>query len=446
MLNRRHFLAAPLAAGVTLSAQTWDADSNVQTIPLRTHEWFGDTLESFECPRDWQIELHEMAGVDAPPLNRKQIREAINAPVGTKDLPAIASGKRTVAIAFDDLSRATPTYAVVSHLIEILRGADIADENILFVAAHGARREMNGVDGAKKLGPETVHHHPWVNHNVWENHADLGTTAAGTPVRVNSYFRQADVRITVSGLQVEGVLGYTGGPETILPGLAGMRSIRRLRALERAQPESGNPPVLLGDNAARREMAEAARRVGVDFSVQVVCNHERQPVKIVAGDIVEAHREAARYAVNHLATECATDADIVVVNAYPNGARLYQPFGWARYGLKDGGSIVVVNQNPIGASISDASEEGPQGNGSYFVRRDARKPRFPNARQVLLYSQYLQARELDRPDCPPETVGLRQWNDVIQMLGNAHPGDGVKVAVYPYAGIQHPPARLTLPA
>ncbi len=131
----------------------------------------------------------------------------------------------------------------------------------------------------------------------------------------------------------------------------------------------------------------------------------------------------------------------MVVNAYPGGARLEPHFNWARCSLKDGGSLVVINQNPVGAPTCDALDAGP-GAGSYFERRDARQPRFPQAGQVLLYSQYLQVRELDRPDCPPETVGMRQWNDVVKALKKAHPAEGPKVAIYPYAGIQHPPARL----
>ncbi len=287
MLNRRHFLAVPVAAGMALSARAKAADSLVRTVPLRTHEWYGDTLESFECPRDWQVDVRQMRGVDTPPLTREQIHEAVLAPTGTRSLREIAAGKQTVAIAFDDLSRATPVYAIVPHLIEELREAGIDDSNILFVAAHGARYSMNGMDGAKKLGPETVRHHPWINHNVWENHIDLGTTSAGTPVSVNADFRRADVRITVSGLQMDGALGYTGGPETILPGIASMQAIRRLRAIAASRPETVGGEIVLGNSAARRDMIEAARRVGVDFSVQVVANQERQPVKVVSGDIVE---------------------------------------------------------------------------------------------------------------------------------------------------------------
>jgi hypothetical protein len=112
---------------------------------------------------------------------------------------------------------------------------------------------------------------------------------------------------------------------------------------------------------------------------------------------------------------------------------------------RSGGSIVVINQNPMGEFAWHYLDEAKfnQG-GSYFAQRAARKRRFPPARQVLLYSQYLQARELDHPYFPPEAIGLRSWSDVIGRLKREHRGD-VKVAVYPYAGIQHGIAKLDLP-
>ena len=57
---------------------------------------------------------------------------------------------------------------------------------------------------------------------------------------------------------------------------------------------------------------------------------------------------------------------------------------------------------------------------------------------MILYSQYLQARELNRPDFPPEAQGMRRWDDVIQSLRKAHSGHSVSVAVYPCAGLQQP--------
>jgi len=441
MSTRRQFLASSTAA---LAASP-------NSLDLRTHEWFGDRVERFEFPAGWRLDVRHMKGWQTPALGTAQIRAAVQRPIGTRPLREIAAGKKTVAIAFDDLTRPTPTYDIVPHVLAELRAAGIRDENILFVTAYGCHYQMNGMEVAKKLGEETVRRHPWINHNIWENLDDLGVTKAGNHVQINTYFNQADVKITLSGLKAHGTPGYGGGPKLILPGICGMKTIRYMHeAIQRARkPQrdaNGLPIFYMWDNEQRQDMIEAARKARVDFSVQTVYNQERRAVEVVAGDIVGAHHKAARYAVNHLATDYGKDADVVVVNAYPKGSQLHEHFGWGVRGLKDGGSIVVINQNPMGEFAWHYLDEAKFNQGKpWFASRDGRKKKFPQARQVLIYSQYLQRRELDNPYFPPEAVGCYRWSDVIEKLLREHKGD-VRVAVYPYAGIQHGPAVLDLPA
>jgi hypothetical protein len=303
---------------------------------------------------------------------------------------------------------------------------------------------------AKKLGEETVRRHPWINHNIWENVVEVGTTKAKNRIEVNTYYHKADVKITLSGLKAHGTPGYGGGPKLIVPGISSYKTIRYMhqtikRARRPAKTPDGTPILRMWENEQRQDMIEAARLVGVDFSVQCVYNQERRPVKVVAGDIVEAHHAAARFAIHHLATEYAKDADIVVVNAYPKGSQLHEHFGWGALGLKDGGSIVVINQNPMGEFAWHYLDEAQFNKGkSYFQQRDERRKGFPQARQVLLYSQYLQRRELDNPYFPPEAQGCTSWADVVDKLKREHKGD-VSVAIYPYAGMQHGVAVLDLP-
>ncbi len=55
--------------------------------------------------------------------------------------------------------------------------------------------------------------------------------------------------------------------------------------------------------------------------------------------------------IEEIRTAGIRDADIVVVNAYPKGSQLHEHFGWGSRGLKEGGSIVVINQNPMGEFV-----------------------------------------------------------------------------------------------
>jgi nickel-dependent lactate racemase len=449
MSSRREFIAGAVAA--TAAAAPAPTASN--TISLRTHEWFGDKLERFPLPPGWNIKFYNMQGVKNPVLTPAEIKKAIQSPIGTQPLREIAAGKTTVAIAVDDLTRPTPTYEIVPHVIAELNAAGIKDENILFVAAHGAHYQMNGMEMAKKIGEQAVERHPWVNHNMWENLVDLGKTKGGNQVQVNTYFYNADVKITLSGLKRHGTPGYAGGPKLILPGISGMKTIRFMhyevkQARRASRDASGREIYHVYENEQRQDMIEAARLTGVDFSVQVCYNHERRPVKVFAGDVVRAHYAACRFGIPNLSTEFAKNADIIIANAYPKGSQLHEHFGWANAGIKAGGSVVVINQNPMGEFVwhyDDQANFVQRGGGNYFKARAARKPRYKNVGQLMLYSQYVQARELGDPALPPEIIGVRSWDQVLARLKKAHTGSNVEVAVYPAAGIQHALATHDIP-
>jgi nickel-dependent lactate racemase len=449
MSSRREFIAGSVAASA-VAAQKGPASN---TISLRTHEWFGDKMEQFPLPPGWNVKFYNIQGMKNPVLTPAEIKKAIQSPIGTKPLREIAAGKTTVAIAVDDLTRPTPTFEIVPHVIAELNAAGIKDENILFVAAHGAHYQMNAMEMSKKIGEQAVFRHPWVNHNIWENLADLGKTKAGNQVQVNTYFYNADVKITLSGLKRHGTPGYAGGPKLILPGVSSMKTIRFMHSqIKQAQRPSrdaqGREIYHVYENEQRQDMIEAARLAGVDFSVQTCYNHDRKPVKVFAGDVVRAHYAACRFAIPNMSTEFAKNADIIIANAYPKGSQLHEHFGWANAGLKAGGSVVVINQNPMGEFVwhyDDQASFFRQGGGNYFKARAARKPRYKNVGQLMLFTQYLQARELGDPALPPEIIGVRVWDEVLSRLKKAHTGNNVEVAVYPAAGIQHAMATHDIP-
>jgi nickel-dependent lactate racemase len=364
MPSRREFLSAAVAARA-LSAGAAPATN---AISLRTHEWYGDKLEQFDFPPGWQVTPYHMNGYEARVLSSAEVRNAILNPVGTKPLRELAAGKKTVSIAFDDMTRPTPAYDVVSHVVAELNAAGIRDEHILFVCGHGCHYQMNGAEVAKKIGEDAVRRHPWVNHNIWENLVDCGVTKAGNHVQVNPYFFNTDLRITLSGLKRHGTPGYGGGPKLLLPGISGIKTIRFMhheirQATRPRRDQNGNAIFHIYENEQRQDMVEAARLAKVDFSVQMVYNQDRKLVHVVAGDVDRAHLHACRFAVPHKSTPYAKNADVIVANAYPKGSQLHEHFGWANAGLKDGGSVVMINQHPLGEFIWHYDDQR-----SFFMR------------------------------------------------------------------------------
>ncbi len=453
-LNRRDFIKLSSTGtallignaflpGRGLSKSIISPTGNSLNIP--THEWYGDMDERLDFPDNWQINAVEMAGHNAPVLSPDEIKAKINSPIQAKPLSDIAYGKKTAVITFDDLTRPTPTGEIAPFVIEELKKGGIKDENILFVGSYGNHRVMSQIEVKAKLGEELVDKYPWINHNVWENLVNVGVTSFRNRIKINHYFMKADVKVCISGIKSHGSAGYGGGGKAILPGVAWIETTsynhRNLRRAGSSRNETVGECKIF-KNEVRLDMEEAAKLAGVDFTVQIVYNGKRKPVGIFAGDCRQAHIEACKMANRHYRTQPFQDADIVVANSYPQTRQGTRGLGWIRKSIKEGGSAVLVLQNPMCMSTWHYHNERSSFNfDSYWDRlpTDASSP-VPKAKQIIIFSQYIQKRDMNK--FPLKYIQFAEkWDDVLELLKKNHKGT-TSVAVYPYAGIQHLPIDL----
>ena len=455
-LGRREFLRrAGVGVAALGSAPVWSwaserkgpptgvmkAEGGWASIPTREH--FGDIEERLEIPSSWDLTVYRMAGHQAPVLSAEQIRQRIEAPIGSKRLADLARGKRTAIITFDDLTRPTPTAAVLPQIIAELKLGGIREEGILFLTSYGAHRPLDQGEAASKLGGEYVRRYPWLNHNIFENLTDLGTTSRGNRIKVSRHFMQADVRITISGVKAHPTAGFGGGAKAILPGIAWIDSILYMHRTIPGVGGSRNKTVgtfKIFKNECRLDMVEAARLARVDFSVQIIYNGHRQVIGVHAGDIVEAHHAACRPANRLLRTEVAQNADVVLVNAYPKNQQAQGSLPWLHSSVRDGGTAVLIIQNPQGLdTLHYARERASNPARSFFETTHPSGWDVKQAGQFIVYAADLQAR--DKVQFPARTVFTRTWADTVVAIRKAHRGEA-RVALYPYAGIQHPPGEL----
>lgn len=413
------------------------------TVNIRTHEYYGDIEEQLTFPDTWELEVLHMRGYGRPGMTTDQIRDKLSQPVGTPTLREIAQGKKTAVITFDDLTRPTPVKEILPMLVEDLRAAGLKDENIIFLTSYGTHRPMTHAEARAKLGDFIVDNFAWVNHNPWDNLLEVGVTSRGNNIKLNYLFVRADLRITVSGVKGHPNAGYGGGGKAVLPGVAGMECIeyfhRTITHLD-TNPSVGLAKVFKND--VRLDMEEAARLADVDFSVQIIYNENRQPVGIFAGEIVTAHHDACRMANGFLRTPTAKDADIVVANGYPRNRQAYSVLDWVQASLMEGGSAVIIAQHPDAMSAMHYLDEIRFHGGKWYEENlfdDLHA--VPQAGQIILFSQYMHKRDLDLFSAQRVRLA-RTWDEVLSMLQAQHRTDA-RVAVYPYANIQHPEVDLT---
>ena len=387
--------------------------------------------------------MYHMAGIKAPVLSAEQIGQRIEAPIGTKRLADIARGKRTALITFDDLTRPAPAFEVVAQVLAELKLGGIKDDGILFLTSYGTHRPLVQDEAKRKLGSHYADKYAWLNHNIYENLTDIGRTSRGNRIKINRHFMQADVRVTISGIKPHGLAGYGGGAKAILPGVTWVESIHYFHRTIAGVGDNRNKttgPLKIFKNECRLDMVEAARLARVDFSVQIAYNGYRKVIGVYAGDIVEAHHAACREANRLLRTERARNADVVLVNAYPQNAQAANGLPWVRHSLRDGGTAVLITQNPQGLeSMHYARDRWTYDARPFYETTHPSSWDVKQAGQFIVYSSYLQTR--DKLRFPARTVFTHTWADTVAAIQKAHRREA-SVALYPYAAIQHPPGEL----
>ena len=457
--TRREFLeqagrlgSIPLI-GTAMAAAPYQAKAvpqlkgKAKSVTIPTHEFAGPggapwMEERLDFPATWDLHVMEMAGHNLPVLTQAQIADGCGHPIGSRSLRELAEGKKTVAITFDDLTRTTPTYAVTPWVVAELAKAGVNPQNILFIGSFGTHRAMTQDEVARKLGPEIARDYAWVNHNVFDNVKDVGTTSRGNKVLLNQTFLAADLKICLSGIKVHQDAGYGGGAKAVLPGLAALPTVEynHTQILTKVRTTG---PVKIFKNDMRLDMIEAARMAKVDYTVQILYNDRLRPTGIWAGDIVDAHHAGVRVAAKSYCTPTLKDADIVVANAYPQNAQAFHGALWINYSLRDRGTGVLVVQHPLGLDpihYLNNRLSGRSGASQFDLTSRRLNPAAgrgggnPRQTNLIVYSQYL-TRNL-KNNYRAGTFFCDKWADVIAKLKELHPGDP-KVAIYPYAGMQH---------
>ena len=448
-LDRRKFLSlagmvsAGLAAGSLADRSAFGMNAEAPlpegTFELFTQEHHGETAERLSLPPSWETKVYHMAGHNAPVLSGKEIQARLRRPIGTQPLRELAAGKKNAIVTFDDLTRPTPTHRILPHVIEELKAGGIPEDRILLLTSYGSHRPMDQAEVERKVGKEFAGRFIWLNHNIWGQVTEVGRTTLGNVIKINPNFARADLRVTISGIKIHGTAGYGGGGKAILPGIAWSETIDYMHRTIAGVGDNHNDtvgPAKIYKNECRKDIDEAGRLARVDFSVQTLYNGSRQVVGIFAGDVVDAYRTACHKANRHFRTEVARNADVVVVNAYPQNAQPFNGLGWARRCLREGGSVVLITQYSPGIeSIHYMRERWVYDPALLWDAERLRAGALEGAGQFIVYSGTMPAR--DRLRLPAGTHFADRWEDVVAKLRKAHRGDA-SVAVYPYAPLQHP--------
>ena len=403
----------------------------VKKVKIPWRAWYGDKDYKLALPEQWDVRVLDHKG--ARELQPREIEAAIDAPIGTPSLSDLAKGRRTVTIAMDDLSRPTPGARLLPTIIERLDAAGVKPRDVRIIMALGAHRPCTRHDLLKKLGESVLDSIAVEDHHPYENLVNLGESRRGTPILVNAPFMEGDLKLAVGCVIPHYGPGFGGGGKAVLPGLAGMETIRANHAAT-VRGLAGGLGATEG-NEQLSDIREVARRVGLDFIVNVVMSGKRNIAAVFAGDLVEAHDAAIEFARGVYSTEIPAGIDVAVCNAYPKDTELMQsinafnalitaPSGM----LKDDGTIVLTTASTEGRGYHSLHGKGMPlemalNVGETFGNRD-----------LLVFSPNTAESDINTHYRGSVRV-FRRWSALVKALQRKH-GQRCLVAIFPCGPLQ----------
>ncbi|MCG3196492.1 MAG: Lactate racemase [bacterium] len=290
---------------------------------------------------------------------RVEIERALAFPIGSPSLSSLASGRRNAVIVISDITRPVPNSTLLPPILETLETSGIPRERILILIGTGMHRSNLGPELVELVGPAIAGKYRVENHEGLnlESHVDLGVSEEGVPLLVDRRYMEADLKIVTGLIEPHLMAGYSGGRKGVLPGVCSLETMKVMHGYRMIQHERTTVG-RLDDNPFHLAALKLARRVGVDFLVNVTVNEQREITGVFAGDLDRAHRAGVAALEEYVVDRLDKPADIVVTSGggYPLDQTFYQCLKGViatKEILKPGGTIVFAAH--LGEGLGSAS-------------------------------------------------------------------------------------------
>lgn len=271
---------------------------------------------------------------------------AMAAPEGGVTLRELAKGKEKIVLIASDHTRPVPSKLIVPPMLrEIREGNPNADITILI--STGCHRETTKEELIAKFGKPIVQNEKIIIHDCddAENLVNIGTLPSGGECLINRLAVEADLLVAEGFIEPHFFAGFSGGRKSVLPGVAGRETVLANHCSEFIAHPCSRTGILEG-NPIHADMLWAAKKVNLQYIVNVVLNGEKQVIYAVAGDLEQAHKKGTDFLSSLCGVETAP-ADIVISTngGYPLDQNVYQAVKGmtaAEAAVKEGGVIIML--------------------------------------------------------------------------------------------------------
>lgn len=273
--------------------------------------------------------------------------------IGRTSLEQAAAGTKRVTIVISDATRSEPRAAMLDAILQRLPSGT-AITIAIATGTHGPSSVTAlGLDiwFAKHRDVVLVNHNGHLDTDL----IDLGSTEAGTNVRLHRSVVDTDLVIATGLIRPHYFAGFGAGVKAIFPGLGGNRDIRQNHLLKlHPQAKAG----VVDNNPCRLDLEAAVRRLPTPtFLLNGIAAADHQVHGFVAGDLWQAFRAGADVCRTWCTVVVDRPAPLVIASdVLPITASLYQACKIAAavaHLVEPGGRLVLVAECPEGTGPID---------------------------------------------------------------------------------------------
>lgn len=264
---------------------------------------YGETEVPVRVP---DANFYKILEPNKPSHNRDSgllVKEALDKPVGGVPLERMVRRSGRAGIIIDPLVPPSVWQATVELVKSRLANAGISSTRILL------RRRTSHVPSTESKATEDDYATLEPSQGTFR---DLGRTSSGTPVALHEEVVECETKISVGMVTPHFASGFTGGPDSLLPGASSAETIAKNRSLMmRGLPTHAD----IGSNPVLDDSMEACELAGPIYNISIVPDGWGGVDSAFAGEIEPTFKEAVTHYLQVHTARIDRRPDIVIVSA-----------------------------------------------------------------------------------------------------------------------------------
>lgn len=286
------------------------------------------------------------ADTPSPAQERQCVNQALDHPIGSVSLEAMAAGRKTATVITSDHTRPVPSRITLPLLLARLRQGN-PEIDIRILVATGCHRPTTPDEMREKFGEAVVGRETFLMHDATkgEDLRALGRLPSGGELWLNRQALDTDLLVAEGFIEPHFFAGFSGGRKSVLPGVAGLQTVLANHCAAFIADPHARAGCLDG-NPIHRDMLFAAQQARLAFILNVTLNPDKTIRAAYAGHPEAAHAEGCRQLAKAV-TVPRTPAEIVIAGngGYPLDQNVYQAVKGmtaAEACCLPGGTIIMV--------------------------------------------------------------------------------------------------------